>query len=97
MPTASLDLERVTPNIFTTTSDMFPKWAVGSVVGFGGMAGAVGGFLMQLAAGRIKDATGTYLIMFIMAGTIYLFALLIFHLIVPRMEPAQIADASTTT
>jgi ACS family hexuronate transporter-like MFS transporter len=79
-------------NIFTTTSDMFPKWAVGSVVGFGGMAGAVGGFLMQLAAGRIKDATGSYLIMFIMAGTIYLFAIFIFHLLVPKMEPARLEE-----
>ena len=54
---------------------MFPRWAVASIVGFGGMAGAMGGFFMQLAAGRIKDATGSYLIMFIMAGTVYLLAL----------------------
>jgi MFS transporter, ACS family, hexuronate transporter len=81
-------------NIFTTTSDMFPRWAVGSVVGFGGMAGAIGGFLMQLAAGRIKDATGSYLIMFIMAGTVYLLALMIFHVLVPKMEPAQLGESS---
>jgi ACS family hexuronate transporter-like MFS transporter len=74
-------------NIFTTTSDMFPRWAVASVVGFGGMFGAVGGFLIQLAAGRIKDATGSYLIMFILAGTVYLLALLVFHLLSPRLEP----------
>ena len=79
-------------NIFTTTSDMFPRWAVGSIVGFGGMAGAVGGFLMQLAAGRIKDATGSYLIMFIMAGTVYLLAILIFHLLAPRMEPVVLEN-----
>ncbi len=74
-------------NIFTTTSDMFPRWAVGSIVGFGGMAGAMGGFLCQLAAGRVKDATGSYLIMFVIAGTVYLLALLLFHLLAPRMEP----------
>jgi ACS family hexuronate transporter-like MFS transporter len=61
-------------------------------VGFGGMAGAVGGFLMQLAAGRIMDATGSYLIMFIMAGTIYLLAIFIFHLLVPKMEPARLEE-----
>ena len=65
-------------NIFTTTSDMFPKWAVGSIVGFGGMAGAVGGIIVQFSAGRIKDATGSYLIMFVIAGTVYLLALLLF-------------------
>jgi MFS transporter, ACS family, hexuronate transporter len=81
-------------NIFTTTSDMFPRWAVASIVGFGGMAGAMGGFFMQLAAGRIKDATGSYLIMFIMAGTVYLLALLIFHVLAPRMEPARLTTAA---
>jgi ACS family hexuronate transporter-like MFS transporter len=80
-------------NIFTTTSDMFPKWAVGSIVGFGGMAGAMGGFIIQLAAGRIKDATGSYLIMFIIAGTVYFLALLLFHLLVPRMEPVTLDDS----
>jgi len=77
-------------NIFTTTSDMFPTWAVGSIVGFGGMAGAVGGFFVQLAAGRIKQATGSYLIMFMIAGTVYLLALLLFHLLAPRMDPVNL-------
>jgi ACS family hexuronate transporter-like MFS transporter len=78
-------------NIFTTTSDMFPKWSVASVVGFGGMAGAMGGVLMQLASGRIHDATGSYLIMFIIAGTVYFLAILMFHLLAPRMATAGIA------
>jgi ACS family hexuronate transporter-like MFS transporter len=81
-------------NIFTTTSDMFPRWAVASVVGFGGMWGAVGGILIQIAAGWVKDATGKYLIMFIIAGCIYLLALLVFHLLAPRLEPAQLDVAS---
>lgn len=78
-------------NLFTTTSDMFPQWSVGSVVGFGGMAGAVGGILMQMSAGRIKEMTGSYLIMFIIAGGIYLFAILVFHWLAPRMERAALA------
>jgi ACS family hexuronate transporter-like MFS transporter len=81
-------------NIFTTTTDMFPRWAVGSVVGFGGMAGAVGGIIVQASAGRIKEATGSYLIMFIFAGTIYLLAILLFHLLAPRLEPARLGEAN---
>ena len=77
-------------NLFTTTSDMFPKWAVGSVVGFGGMAGALGGMLMQMSAGRIKDLTGSYLVMFVIAGSVYLLAVLVFHLLAPRLTPAKL-------
>ena len=77
-------------NLFTTTSDMFPRWAVASVVGIGGFFGAMGGFLFQAIAGRIKDATGSYLPLFVMAGSAYLVALLIVHLIVPRLEPAEL-------
>jgi ACS family hexuronate transporter-like MFS transporter len=79
-------------NIFTTTSDMFPKWAVGSIVGFGGMMGAVGGIFIQFSAGRIKDATGSYLIMFVIAGTVYMLALLVFHLFAPRLEPVNLNE-----
>jgi ACS family hexuronate transporter-like MFS transporter len=82
-------------NIFTTTSDMFPKWAVGSIVGFGGMMGAVGGIIIQFSAGRIKDATGSYLIMFVIAGTVYMLALLVFHLFAPRLEPVKLSEGPT--
>lgn len=74
-------------NVFTLASDMFPKRAVGSVVGLGGMAGAVGGYLLQIAAGRIKDLTGSYLAMFVIAGSIYLLAVAVMHLICPRCKP----------
>lgn len=74
-------------NVFTLASDMFPKRAVGSVVGLGGMAGAIGGYLLQIAAGRIKDATGSYVTMFVIAGCIYLAAVGIMHLICPRCKP----------
>lgn len=77
-------------NLFTTTSDMFPKWAVGSVVGFGGMAGALGGMLMQTASGRIRDWTGSYLLMFIFAGLIYLLALVVMHALAPRLQAAEL-------
>ncbi len=77
-------------NLFTLTSDMFPRRAVGSVVGIGGMAGAVGGILMQMSAGRIKDATGSYLAMFIIAGTVYLLAFTVTHLLAPRLKPVEL-------
>ena len=76
-------------NIFTTTSDMFPKQAVGSVVGVGGMLGATGGALFAAFAGVIRVKFG-YLPLFIMAGCAYLAALLVIHLIVPRLEQVKL-------
>jgi len=77
-------------NIFTTASDMFPRKAVGSVVGIGGFAGAMGGFFMNLGAGWLKQNTGGYDVMFAIAGVVYLLALLIMHLLVPKLEPAKL-------
>ena len=77
-------------NIFTTSSDMFPRKAVGSVVGIGGFAGAMGGFFMNLGAGWLKQNTGSYEIMFAIAAVVYSFALLIMHLLVPKLEPAKL-------
>jgi ACS family hexuronate transporter-like MFS transporter len=78
-------------NLFTLTSDMFPRNAVGSVVGIGGFAGAMGGFLMNLGAGRLKEYTGNYITMFAIAGSAYMIALLLIHLLVPRLEPVTIS------
>jgi ACS family hexuronate transporter-like MFS transporter len=78
-------------NLFTTVSDMFPKRAVGSVVGIGGFAGAMGGMLAQRATGRLLDATqGDYTRIFAVCGITYLVALLLIHLLVPRLEPAMV-------
>jgi MFS transporter, ACS family, hexuronate transporter len=79
-------------NIFTTTSDMFPRKAVGSVVGIGGFAGAMGGFFMNLGAGWLKQHTGSYSVMFIIAGCAYMVALLVIHLLAPRLEQARIDE-----
>ena len=51
-------------NLFTLASDMFPRQAVGTVVGIGGMAGAVGGMLDRQAEGEILETTGSYLPVF---------------------------------
>jgi len=78
-------------NLFTTVSDMFPKKAVGSVVGLGGMAGAIGGMLIATGAGLILQFTSSYLILFGIAGSVYLLALFIFHLLVPRIDEFEMA------
>jgi len=77
-------------NLFTTVSDMFPRRAVGSVVGLGGMAGSVGGMLIATAAGFILQFTGSYVSLFIMAGAAYVIALFIIHLLVPRIERIEL-------
>jgi ACS family hexuronate transporter-like MFS transporter len=77
-------------NIYTLASDMFPRRAVGSVIGIAGTAGAVGGILMQAASGRIREITGSYLTMFLIAGSAYVLAVLVIHGLSPRLEPAEI-------
>jgi ACS family hexuronate transporter-like MFS transporter len=77
-------------NVFTLTSDMFPRQAIGSVVGIGGMAGAVGGMFIAMLVGALLQATGSYVIIFIIAGTAYLAALLMVHLLAPKLEPAKL-------
>jgi ACS family hexuronate transporter-like MFS transporter len=76
-------------NLFTLTSDMFPRRAVASVVGLGGFAGAVGGMLISTFIGLLLQTTGSYFSVFIMAGSAYLLALAAVHGIAPRLEPAQ--------
>ena len=69
---------------------MFPRAAVASVVGIGGFAGAMGGFCMNLGAGWLRESTGSYAAMFMMAGGAYLAALLAIHVLAPRLAPAQL-------
>ncbi len=84
-------------NIFTTVSDMFPKKAIASVIGLGGMAGAVGGILIARLAGVLLDhykalgqiETGYY-IMFFICGSAYLLAWIIFNTIAPKMQKVEI-------
>lgn len=84
-------------NIFTTVSDMFPKKAVASVTGIGGMAGAVGGILIARAAGKLlqhftlqgKVELG-YGILFVVCGSAYLVAWTVMHLLVPKFKQIQL-------
>lgn len=77
-------------NVYTLASDMFPRQAVGSVIGFAGMSGAVGGMLIAKVTGYILQTTGSYLPIFIIAGTTYLVTLAIVHALSPRLEPARL-------
>jgi ACS family hexuronate transporter-like MFS transporter len=77
-------------NLYTLASDMFPARAVGSVVGIGGMAGAIGGMLIAKIVGHTLQWTGSYMIPFFMAGSAYLIALLVIHALAPRLDPAPI-------
>jgi len=85
-------------NLFTTTSDMFPRRAVGSVVGLGGMAGALGGATMAVATGYILQSTGeNYSIVFTIAGTLYLLALLVIHVLAPNLEPVDDVERASSS
>lgn len=78
-------------NIFTLASDMFPRRAIGTVIGFAGFAGGVGGILVAEFAGRVLQADPRfYLPMFIVAGVAYLAALGVIQLLSPKLEPAEI-------
>jgi ACS family hexuronate transporter-like MFS transporter len=77
-------------NLFTIVSDSFPKQAVGSVVGFGGMAGAIGGMFIAKLTGKILQTTGSYMPVFLIAGVAYLTALAIVQVLVPHLGPVHL-------
>lgn len=77
-------------NLFTLASDLFPSRAVASVVGIGGMAGAIGGMLIAEIVGHVLQWTGSYVVPFFMAASAYLVALLFIQLLSPALEPAPI-------
>jgi MFS transporter, ACS family, hexuronate transporter len=77
-------------NLFTLPSDMFPARAVGSVVGIGGMAGAVGGMLIAKIVAYFLQWTGSYAIPFLIAGSAYLVALAAIQILAPQLHPAEV-------
>jgi MFS transporter, ACS family, hexuronate transporter len=77
-------------NVFTLPSDMFPARAVGSVVGIGGMAGAVGGMLIAKIVAYFLQWTGSYTIPFLIAGSAYVVALAAIHFLAPQLRPAEV-------
>ncbi len=83
-------------NLFTISSDCFPRSAIASIVGLGGLGGAVGGMLAQPLIGRWLDFSHeSYAPLFWAAGSAYLFALLIIQLLLPRFEKIRVPERQT--
>jgi ACS family hexuronate transporter-like MFS transporter len=83
-------------NIFTLAADMFPRQAVGSVVGIGGFAGAIGGVLFQRVTGIVLQGNGNnYVPIFIVCGLAYVSALAIIHLLVPRVHRMDVSHVAS--
>ena len=78
-------------NLFTTSSDMFPRSAVGAVVGIGGMAGSVGSALFAFFAGHILQLTHSYAVLFGIASSAYLLALIVMYLLAPGLKKVEFA------
>jgi ACS family hexuronate transporter-like MFS transporter len=82
-------------NLFALPSDLFPRWASGSILGLGGLSGAIGGMLLAKYASIVLQTVGSYTPIFIFASVAYLFALLVVHLVAPRytlVSPAQLSE-----
>jgi len=77
-------------NLFTTTSDMFPRSAVGSVVGIGGMIGSVGSALFSFFAGHVLQLTHSYTSLFGIAASAYLIALVVLYALAPGLKKVEL-------
>ncbi len=78
-------------NLLALPPDMFPKRAVGSVIGLGGFMGGIGGMIMAKSTGLVLDATGgDYSIIFAVCTTVYFIAILTIHVLSPRLARAEI-------
>jgi len=77
-------------NIFTIVSDIFPRSTVGTVVGMSGFAGAVWGALAVSFVGLVLEFTGSYFLIFAMAGSMYLLAWLILKIMIPKIATKEI-------
>jgi ACS family hexuronate transporter-like MFS transporter len=81
-------------NLFTLPSDMFPRAAVGSVVGLGAMFGSIGGALFAVGTGWVLHLTHSYSLLFAISASAYLVGLALMRLIAPGFKPAVVASAS---
>lgn len=77
-------------NLYTLASDMFPRGAVASVVGFGTLLGTISGAFISKMVGYILQTTGSYVPIFLFAGTAYLIALAFVQALAPRLDPAEL-------
>jgi len=77
-------------NLYTIPSDMFPRAAVGSVIGIGGTVGAIGGMGMAKFTGYILQTTHSYTLIFAVAGSVYLIAIGVVHLLSPKLARVDV-------
>ncbi|EGF90928.1 major Facilitator Superfamily protein [Asticcacaulis biprosthecium C19] len=84
-------------NVYTIPTDTVPRAAVASVIGFGGMCGAIGGMLMSKNVGFILETTGSYRTIFWIAGSVYLIAVLVIHVMSPKLERTTKLDGVAET
>jgi ACS family hexuronate transporter-like MFS transporter len=85
-------------NLYTAVSDMFPRNAVASIVGLGGMAGSIGGIIFPIYTGKLLDqfeaagnVTAGYALLFTLCSTAYLLAFALHHVLAPKFEPIDMA------
>lgn len=81
-------------NVYALPGDLFPRWAAGSVVGLGGLAGAAGGMLMSKFAGQILENVGSFQPIFIVASLAYVVAVAVIHLLVPKYQPVSFTESA---
>ena len=77
-------------NIFTIVSDIYPKKAVGSMMGLSGFAGAIGGALSAAFVGILLESTGSYFLIFLVASSVYMINWLILKLSIKEIQPIEI-------
>jgi ACS family hexuronate transporter-like MFS transporter len=80
-------------NLYTLSSDMFPRTMVASVVGLAGTAGTIGGMLIAKIVSNLLQRTHSYAVPFFLAGSAYLIALAVIHGLVPRLKPVEFGTA----
>ena len=88
-------------NLYTTVSDMFPKKAVASLTGIGGMAGSIGGILFPTLTGWLIDVyqkqgqvTKGYAILFTICAFAYVIAFAIHHMLAPKFDQVSMTGAA---
>lgn len=92
MGLATASHQAFSSNLYTLVSDTFPKRAVASIAGFGGMFGYFGAAIFQPIVGHLVEEKNNYIIPFVCAGSAYLLALGVIHLLAPRLRPADIDE-----
>lgn len=82
----------LTSNLFPVVADLFPRAAVGTVIGLGGAAGQAGAALLSLLTAWLLATSGNYAVIFLLAGSVYVVSFGLFNLIVPRYAPVRLAS-----